>query len=806
MPGQSLRFAVRSLVRHPGHSLINILGLALGLACCLFILLFLRYELSYDRDNRDAGRIYRVTEEMNFAGQPSMRWAITPRPLGPALARDMPGIAEVVRLAPYFEGALPGRAAVSYRDERQFYTSFFYADPNVCRVFDLHLTGGDPRTALAAPNTVVISQSAALKLFDGGPAVGMVLRIDSGFSEEDYRISGVFTDLPANSHVHFDVLASMATLERAGDVRAAGGRWYLSDYYTYVKLAAGTTARQVEERLPAFVKQRLPVVKRKINLPALVFHLQPLTAIHLHSHLDSELDNNGDITYIYVFAAIAALTLLIACVNFMNLSIAHFAARAREVGVRKVVGARRAQLLAQFLLESILPSAVAMAVALSLVRLLLPAFNLFSGREIPFRLDLPAWAALVALTLAAGVLAGSYPALFLSAFRPMSVLRGSLGSGAASGATFRKALIVFQFAVCMALLIGAGVIWDQLRFMRSQDLGYDLHQVVVLPIRDVQLSDSYAQLKAEIGRLPNVLSTTFSSLIIGRRPPSIFTRVDDRPLSGIGSLIIDRDFQDVFKLRLLAGRPLAAGEDGAKGAGFLVNEAAVRAWGFSSPRQALGQTVVWEGWKRGTIVGVVRDFHLRPLQFAVEPLVLHMRPAAFHYLYVRISPQAPQATLRSLEHVWRRILPTRPWDDFFLDDEFARYYRAEERLGELVAGFALAAVFVACLGLLGLAAFTAEKRRREIGIRKVLGSSVLKVVLLLSRETAVLVLLANLLAWPAAYVLAERWLQGFAYRTGVHLGNFIQGSLVAFAVAWLTVSLQALRAALVDPARALRHE
>lgn len=805
MLGHYLKIAARHLVKHKGHSLINILGLSLGMACCLLILLFLRHELSYDRAWADADRIYRVTEEWQIPGQEADFWAISPPRLAPTLLEEMPEeVVEAVRLFPYFEGSLPGRVAVSHAD-RQFFDRFFWVDPGFFRIFTLPAVAGDPQTALVEPNSVVLSASTARKYFGGESALGRVLRIDSGYSDEDYRVTAVVEDMPANAHFHFDVLASTSTLEHVEDQRVQLKSWYLADCYTYVKLARGVKPQAIEAKLPALLEEHLPPV-RVDPPPRLGFHLQKATDIHLRSKLDYELELNGNMSYIYIFTALAALTLLVACVNFMNLATARFAGRAREVGVRKVVGAHRSQLVAQFLGESLLLCALAMVLAVLLVRLVLPAFNAFSGREIALRLDLPAWLALLGLTVLVGLLAGSYPALFLSRFRPSQVLKSSLVGGVGSGA-FRKVLIVFQFAVSVGLLIGAGVIYDQLRYMRSQDLGIDIEDVVVLPIRDVRLRDTYRALKEEIGRIPDVRGTTFSSLIVGRELPQMALLVEEGKVTeDFGSLIVDHDFAEVFGLRLVAGRDIAPGEDKDKGAAFLVNEAVVRHWGLSSPEEALGREVLWAGWKEGRIVGVVRDFHHRPLQFGHEPLIMHTRPLAFHYLYVRIARESRGETLRALEGVWRRALPAKPFDYFFLDDEFARYYRAEQRLAQLVGLFALVAVSVACLGLLGLASFTAERRTREIGIRKVLGSSVSEVVLLLSRELALLVVLANLIAWPAAYLLMKDWLQDFPYRTDIHLKNFLLGGLAALVVAWLTVSWQALKAALVDPAEALRYE
>jgi putative ABC transport system permease protein len=802
MLGHYVKIAVRNLWRYKGHSLINVLGLAMGIACCLLILLFLRDEVGYDRFHDRPDRVFRITQDVSFPGQPELHAALTPIVMTPVLAREIPEMAAVARLVPYFEGALPGKAAVSYRNQHQFYEPFFWTDASLFRVFTLPLVAGDAATALAKPNTAVLAESTARKYFGDEPAVGKVLRIDSGFSDEDYTVTGVMRDLPYNSHVHFEVLLSLATLEHVKDPRVVLDQWWLADAYTYVRLAGGAPAAKVEAKLPAFVRRHFPAM----GDAKAALHLQPVTDIHLRSHLRHELEVNGDVGYVYIFSAIALLTLLIACANFMNLSTARYAHRAREVAMRKVVGARRAQLVAQFLGESLALSLLATALAVALVRLVLPAFNAFSGKRIALPFDPAAGLVLLGVAVAVGVVAGSYPAFFLSSFAPATVLKSAPPGGTGSG-RLRKVLIVLQFAVSVGLLIATAVIYDQLRYMRAQDLGFDMKDVVVLPIRDVELRDRFLPLKDAMAHVPNVLATTFTSLVVGREPPQIGVQVEGvKEFGSIGTLVIDYDFPRLFKVPLVAGRSLARDEKDDLAHGFLVNEAAVAHWGFRSPREAVGKRLAWGGWKVGRIVGVVRNFHQQALQHEIDPLLLHVRPLTFHYMYVRIAPRQRAATLEGIERTWRRLLPSKPFEYFFLDDEFDHAYRADQRLARLVGLFALVAIFVACLGLFGLAAFTAERRTREIGIRKVLGSSVGAVVRLLSREFTGLVLLANVLAWPAAYFLMKHWLQDFAYRTPIHPLDFVLGGLVALVIAWLTVSYQALRAALVDPARALRDE
>lgn len=791
--------ALRIFRRDKAHTLIHLLGLALGLASCLMVLLFLRDELTYDRFHRDAARIYRVTAEVKV-GESSQHGAVTAPPLAAALAAAWPELVAAGRLFPYFEGSLPGRVAVSWRGERQHYERFFWADPGLFAVLTFEWLAGEPAGQLAAPNTLVLSQSAARRYFGDAAAVGQVLRIDTGFSDEEYTVTGVVADLPANSHLHFDVLASLSSLEHVKDQRVALDQWWLADAYTYVKIAPGADAATLARRLPAFVEAHFP----KVPGATMVLHLQPLTAIHLHSDLLLEHEVNGDIGYVYLFAAVAALTLLIAGVNFVNLSTARYAQRSREVAVRKVVGAHRGQLVQQFLGESVLLSLLAMALAVLLVWLALPAFNAFAGKAISLPVGWASALAVLGLAVAVGVLAGAYPAFFLSAFQPVEVLKSAPGVGRG---TLRKVLVVLQFAIGVSLLVATGVVWDQLRFMRGQGLGLDLTDVFVLPIRDVALRERFEGLKAELAQVAGVESTTFSSLVIGRETPRIGAQIAGRQgFAPVDTLIVDQGFLDVFHLGLVAGRPLVAADQVDQGSAFLINERAVTAWGFGTPAAALGQDVAWGGWKKGKIVGVVKDFYQRPLRFPLNPLLLHIRPIAFHYMYLRLAPEGQAATLERLEAAWKQLSPGKPFEAFQLTDEWARLYRSEERLAALVAFFGAAAIFVACLGLSGLASYATERRAKEIGIRKALGSSLGRVVLLLTSEFTVLVLLAILVAWPCAYWLLHAWLGNFAFRTPLRAWSFLAGGSLALLIAWLTVGARALKGALADPAGVLRGE
>lgn len=802
MIGHYLKIFWRNFRKHTFHSLLNVLGLAVGIACCLLILLFVLDELGYDGFHEMADRIHRLSLTLKPPGQEAKHTAITAYPMGPNLEADIPEIVEAARLMPYFEGGVPGRAAVSYQQRQRFYDRLFFADPAILEIFTLPMSRGNPSTALNDPFTAVVTESTARRYFGDADPIGEMLHIDTGLSADDYRVTGVVSDLPYDSHVHFDVLVSFSTLQHVKDERITLEGWWLYEVYTYLLLAPGVEAETVNAKLPSFIEKHLG----QPGVEEVTLRLQPIESIHLHSDLLFEVGENSDISYVYIFSSIALIILLVACINFMNLSTARFSHRAREVGVRKVVGAHRSQIVWQFLGESILLTAIATVVAMAAVAFLLPGFNAFTGKQVTLSFGLVGAVFLLASIVVVGLLAGSYPALFLSAFRPTQVLKGTMAIGARSG-LFRRFLIVLQFTVSIVLIISALVVYSQLSYMRNRDPGYDRSQVVVVPIRDVTLRDRYFTVKDTLERHPTVLETSLSSVVLGRQTPGIMTRLDgaEEPLV-LDTLVVDQEFLQMFDIEVLTGRGFAREIDSDVTSAFMLNETAVRAFGWQEPDDVVGRAVNWGGFKKGQIIGVVKDFHFQSLEHEIAPLILHVRPIAFHYLFLKVPAEGADTALAAIEGTWNEVFPDNAFDYFFLEDELDRLYRAEQRLGQVIALFSLLAVFVACLGLFGLAAFTAERRTKEIGIRKVLGSSVSGVVVLLSKEFTLLVLLANLIAWPIALWLLSRWLQGFAYRIDLGPGVFVAGGLLALVIAWLTVSYQSLRAAVINPADALRYE
>lgn len=758
------KIAVRHLLRQCLYSLINISGLAVGLAACMLILLLVRDELSYDRHHEKAAQIYRIVQE-NRSGDQVTQSALMAAVLAPTLQAYFPEITQVARILKL------GPQLLDHGERRFYEKEVLYADPELFEVFDFVFLQGDPKNALAAPNSIVVTETLARKYFGREEPLGKMLGA--------HRVTGVLEDPPHNSHLSFTALISAATL--TGWMME---EWYMHSAYTYLLLPDGLGPVQLERRFPDFVKGRVS------GTPSLF--LQPLVDIHLHSHLQNELKVNGDPDYLYIFSAIALLILFIACINFVNLSTARAGQRAREVGVRKVLGARRHQLVRQFLSEAVLISLIALVLALGIVEVTLPGFNALFSKTLDINLEdgLPALAGFVLVALCVGVLSGSYSAFFLSSFRPVQVLHGVLKSGSLE-AWLRKGLVVFQFAISTTLIVAALVIYAQLHYVQYKDLGFDREQVVVISGVHI-LQDNYAAFKRELLAHASVLQVTSGS------PPGVAPRTE-KYKGGSGEMVttysydVDYDYVETLGLELLAGRNFSTEHaTDAKGA-LIVNQ--VHETVFGEKKSLLGERVI----------GVIKDFHIFSLHRPIAPLRLRLRPGV-HSLLVRIDLNDVAGTLAFMREQWGVFVPERPFVYSFLDDDWARLYRAEQKLGNIIGVFSALAVLVACLGLFGLASFAAERRTKEIGIRKVLGASVANIAVLLSRDFTRLVLLANVIAWPLVYYAAQHWLQEFTYRIDIGLEYFALGGATALIIAWATVGWQAVRAGMANPVDSLRYE
>ena len=783
-----LKIAVRNLERHKGYTAINITGLAVGTACYLLILLFVRDELSYDRHHDNAERIVRV-----LVGE---RQTFSPTIVGPLFTREFPEVETAARLYPL--GMF--YPVVMRHGERAFEESrFYYADSTVFDVFTLPFVAGTPENALTRPQTLVLTASTARKYFGAENPVGQIVQVGSG---EDYEVTGVIEDRPPTSHVQFDVLGSFASTKWA-----AREQWGSANFFTFLLLQD----EQALDPLQAKVAARLDEARRSPSggvSEDYFLTLQPLVDIHLFF--------DGRITYVYLFAALAVLILLVACANYMNLATARSARRAREVGIRKMAGAHRRQLAFQFFGESAVLVFGALALAVLLAEVMLPVFNAVSGKTLAFRyLDDPVLVpALLGIGVVVSLVAGGYPALLLSAFRPAQVLKGTLKAGP-SGASFRKLLVVFQFAVTVFLIAGTMIVYRQLDYMSSKNLGFDKEQVVVLSIGDRALLETYTTLKNEILQHPNVRHASAIHSIPGYQRAGYGMRAEGINMEEgesilVGGIPSDPDVVETLGLDLLAGAGFPKSEGYTPEPGryvYLVNEALLSEVGWAVD-DAVGRRINLLGNRQGEIVGVFKDYHFLSLHQDIRPLAFFIEPQQFAYLMVKIAPDDVPGTLAAMEATWQRLAPHRPFVYRFLDQEFDALYHTDRQTGQILSLFAVLAVMIACLGLFGLASFAAEQRTKEIGVRKVLGASASQIVLLLTKDFTRLVGAAFVVAAPLAYFVMNRWLESFAYR--VDMLNawwiFLLAGLATLVVAFLTVSYQSIRAALTNPALSLRHE
>jgi len=801
-----IKTALRNIGRNKGFTTINILGLAIGMACCILVLLYTNDEFSFDRYPQQSDQIYRLVMGVTSQERGEISTARTPPPWAPALANDYPEVEDYVRFKTPLVSWL-----ISYeeKDKRFHEKRFYFADPSVFDFFNFELIKGDPKTALVEPNTVVLTESAVKKYFGDENPINKLLRADNTY---DLRIVGIMKDVPKHSHITFDILASFKTLSTFpiyGGVDYETFRFMglAPDIYTYLQLKKGTLPDELLNKFPQFFDKYLSTQMEQLGLE-IKPQLQPLKSIHLHSNIEAELQANSDINYIYIFSAIALFVLIIACINFMNLSTALSSKRASEVGLRKVVGAYRSQLIIQFLIETIFLTFIALFLAIILVQLLLPLFNYFSGKELSLEFTNPLIIlGILGIVIFVGTLSGSYPAFLLSSFQPATVLKGGVKSGSIN-ALLRKVLVLIQFSISIIFIIGTGIVYSQLKFIQNRELGFDKEQVVVLPFGDPRARQIYMSYENLIIQNPNVVAASGVSSLPGGLVNNAAIRTEgmapDQTVL-VEFLFGDHDFLDVMGIELTTGRNFSLDFPTDTIAAFILNETATNQFGWKD--QPLEKRIQLGGFQ-GRVIGVVKDFHVKSLYQRIEPLMIHIapNPDAYHYFAVKIKSDNFQKTLDFLEEKWKQVYPHDPFVYSFLDEDFDSQYQTEQLRGNIFISFSILAIFIACLGLFGLAAFTAEQRTKEIGIRKVLGASETGIVFRLSKEFTIWVLLANFIAWPVAFLAMDKWLQNFAYRTGIPMWIFFVAAVVALLIALITVSYQAIKAANSNPVEALRYE
>ncbi len=814
-----IKIAIRNLFKHKIYSLINISGLTIGMTCCILILLFVQDELSYDRYHEKAGQIYRVERKGNFQGM-DYQTSTTAHPFGPALVRDFPEIEDKVRLWP---------VELSVRDFNMQFTEerIFFSDASLFEVFSFSLKKGNPKTALTEPNSIVLTEKMAARYFADIEPMGKTLNVAWDDSLLNLKVTGILSDLPQNSHFKTDFFASYGTLNTLLDGQLEA--WVSNSIKTYLLLSKEVSIPALEAKFPDFLEKYMGNQARQIlgenaDLNKLVrLILRPITDIHLYADLQHEIEANGSIATVYVFSAIAVLILIIAAINFMNLATARSGGRAREVGLRKVVGANRSLLIKQFLGESVLLAFIALFLAILLAELALPYYNAFTLKNlaIDYFGNPSVILGLTGIVLFIGIFAGLYPAFFLSSFQPIMVLKGTFNAKTKGKSSFlREGLVVLQFSISLVLIISTIIVSNQLDFVKNKELGFNKEQVVVVPILDSALPEKLDVIKAELKQNASVLSVAASSKFPGS--PGFSDTVwrrdggegDDFII--IQQFTVDHDYLSTIGTEMIAGRFFDKKYITDADAGVILNESAVKDLGWTSVDEAVGKNVEFPiginppTYGKAEVIGVVQNFHFKSLHQKIEPLVLHMglndRFSTVGFLSARISSNDVAGTVSFMEEKWQQFSPNFPFEYSFLDEKFDSHYRAEQRMQNIFSYFTGLAIFVSCLGLLGLASFTAEQRTKEIGIRKVLGASESNVVLLLSREFVKLVAIANIIAWPVAYLAMNNWLEDFAYRTSITVGTFVLAGLLVLVFAILTVSFQAIKAATANPVDALQYE
>ncbi len=804
------KVALRNIKRQKGYSFINIAGLAIGMACSILIAIFVLYELSFDKHHEKASQIYRVGAQ--FGPTTDMRGAFTAPPMAQALLDDLPEIVHAARYSPW-----PRNYLVSIGEKEFLEKGIKYADASIFDVFSIPFINGNPKTALSDPFTIVISEDIAQKYFGEKNPLDKTLRFED--REEDYLVTGVVEDCPGSSHFQFDMIASYISREGSRDTS-----WMGHSLFTYVVLQEGAPPSQLEAKFQNFILKHFgpqffaqtgtryeDYLKDEKNYYG--YFLEPLLDIHLRSGTNENLSIRGRIVYIYVFSIIAIFILLLACINYMNLSTARFSKRSKEVGIRKVLGSVKKQLVFQFIGESILFSFIALVFSILAVKTVLPAFSNLADRQLSFHLFGDVWVlpALIGYALFVGVLAGSYPAFFLSTCQPVHTIKGSLYNKTHGNLLLRRVLVVLQFSVTVFIFLGTFVISSQLRYVRSQELGFDKEQIVVIS-RAFALGRQADAFKQELLEYSSILSLSNTESLPGRHFNPNGHRLEGRPATEehtIYTMYGDHDFLKLLNLEIVEGRYFSRDIHTDSTSAVVINETAVKELGLKEPigkrfHKEFGD--VAEG-KFVTIIGVLKDFHFLSLHHEILPMIIRpLSEREWFYTSIKIRPENIKESLGLIEKTWRTFSGGQPFEYSFLDEDFNNLYRAEQRTGKISSIFFFLAIFIACLGLLGLVSFSAQQRTKEIGIRKVLGASVSRIIYLLSKEVMMLFIVSTFIASPIVYFVMSHWLQNFAFRIKLTIWMFILAALTILFMAILTISYQAIKAACANPADALKYE
>lgn len=787
-----LKIAWRNLSKHKAFTLINIMGLAVGMTACFLIFLYVHFELSYDKFHSRGDRIYRLSCDLKTPSE-TIKAGITSWAFAPNLKADFPEIEAYTRVS--FEGMLVKKGDIKYQEEQTM-----FADSTFFKVFDYKLVKGDPETALKEPLSIVFTETAARKYFGNDNPLGQTVQLSGDLLPA--KVTGVVKDFPANTLLKAEMIVSMSTFSQAFH-RKLDEQWGNFGAVTWLLLKPGINPDALNRKFPAFLERRIGDQMRTGKM-FFTFSLEPVKKLYLHATRDGL--EQGSMNNVYVFSIIAVFILLIACINFINLTTARAAERAKEVGIRKVAGAQQRQLALQFLGESLLLCLAGCMLAVLLSALLIPLFNQLAGKTISAGIWHNGGALLLLLlaSVAIGLLAGFYPAAVLANFQPVTVLKGRFSTGM-KGAALRKGLVLTQFTISISLIIATIIVYRQTHFMRSHDLGFNQDQMLVIETNGDKAQETF---KKEIAGLAGVQSVVATSAVPGGGNAGAYSEIQnqqgDFQVANLDTYFVDFDYISQFKMKMVAGRAFSKAFATDTTQAMIINEATARLLGFAHMEEAVGKR--FKQWGReGTVIGVVKNFHFRSLQENIKPLTMRIEPVQFSMVCAKVTATDAAALVKAVESKWKAMAPNRPFRYFFLDEYFDKQYRAQQRFGSLFLNFAILAIFISCLGLLGLASYSTLQRTREIGVRKVMGASVASIINLLSVDFLKLVLIAFVIAVPVSWYLMHKWLQDFAYKAAISWWIFAAAGGMALVITLITVSFQAVKAAIANPVRSLRQ-
>lgn len=785
-----LKTTVRYIRKHAGYSILNILGLTLGITSALFIIIYVSDELSYDRWHEKADRIYRVSSRITETDD-QFTWIVAQIPFGPQVARDYPEVESFTRFI-----NMP-RAAYKFEDKEYIEENFFYADSTVFDIFTYKVIKGEVKSAVRDPKKIVLTETAAGRYFGDSDPIGKILAEGSN----SYEVTGVIEDVPTNSHFRFDALAARNNLPKEL------GNWGNFGVFTYLLLPSGLDVKAFEAKIQGMYEAHMKSIFGPLNIN-IEYILEPIRKIHLYSTNAAEPEPTGSISYVYIFAIVAAFLLLIAAMNYMNLATARSTRRAREVGLRKVVGSRRSLLIAQFLTESVLLTIISLIISIILLLILLPRFNTLAGKsfDIGILTSPVVIISILMVIIVAGIIGGSYPAFVLSRFSPVTVLKGEITQGSA-GSLFRKILVIIQFTISVAMIVCTMVVFRQLNYLKEKDQGFNQDNVLSLQLNNREMINKYPVLKQLLLKNEDIKYVTSTNTPMGEGSGKvIFNMETDQGMTqrGINFAVVDHDFIDALGIKIVEGREFSQDMPSDTLTGVVVNQTLVKRMGWSEPigkRAEVGD----ESTVRARVIGVMADYHQTGMYNEIESLLLVYRERN-NIIYVKLSGNNMEQTLNFIESTWKEVFPDQPYSYTFLEERFNRQFEADEKRGLIFTMFTILAILIACLGLYGLASYMVEQRTKEVGIRKVFGASEGVVVRLISRDFLILVGISIVIALPVAYYFMSNWLENYVYRTNIGILLLILAALLTVVITFITISYKAYQAAITNPASSIRTE